>query len=218
MSDDTKIEPAAEEWRAVAGYDALYEVSSEGAIRRVAGPDSRGWMRQQRVLRPALDPYGYLCVALSKSGRMRTFRVHRLVVVAFLGPRPSGLEVNHIDGNKRNNGAINLEYITNEANQLHAVAHGLKATGARNGHAYLSIADVAVIRQLRSDGASRADVAQRFGIPHLDYVTRITSGKVWQADALAPYLPSDDHDVTPLHPETHPGLTPSLERKLRDQM
>jgi hypothetical protein len=182
------VDYSMENWRMIIGYEGLYEVSDEGSVRRVAGPDSRGRNRQQRVLRPAVDPHGYLCVALSKNAQMHTFRVHRLVAVAFLGPRPDGLEVNHKNGDKRHNAASNLEYITNEANQQHAVTNGLKASGERNGAARLSRADIDAIRRLRNDGASRAEVARRFGISHLDYVTRITSGKVWQS---ASYLPPE---------------------------
>lgn len=167
------------EWRAVEGYKGLYEVSNDGRVRRVAGPDSRGHHRQQREMRSAVDGPGYRIVALCKNGKMRTLRVHRLVARAFIGPCPAGKEVNHKDGDHFNNSDGNLEYVTNAENQAHAVRIGLKARGERNGSAKLSESDIAAIRALRSSGVSRADVAQRFGIKHIDYVTRISSGKVW---------------------------------------
>lgn len=52
--------------------------------------------------------------------------VHRLVAMAFVKGMVSGKEVNHIDGNKRNNAASNLEWVTKSENQLHAYKIGLR--------------------------------------------------------------------------------------------
>lgn len=62
----------------------------------------------------------YKQVILSKDGVMQSFTVHRLVALVFIGPRPDGHEINHLDGNPSNNALSNLEYVTPIANRHHA--------------------------------------------------------------------------------------------------
>lgn len=78
--------------------------------------------RRGRVLRPQPHNNGYRTV--SPDGRKHK-TIHSLVAAAFLGPRPDGCDVNHIDGDKTNNAASNLEYVTRKENMQHAMATGL---------------------------------------------------------------------------------------------
>ena len=81
--------------------------------------------RPGRVLRARKDKGRYLLIGLRRPGGGQcTTRVHRLVATAFLGPLPEGHETNHKDGDKANNRAGNLEYLTNSENQLHAYLNG----------------------------------------------------------------------------------------------
>lgn len=109
-----------EEWRPI--LDGLYEVSNTGRIRRAA-PGRSTWVG--RELKAQLIPNGYLHVMPVINGKNRNMYVHHLVSEAFLGPCPEGYEVNHRDGNKTNNQADNLEYVTRKENMQHAIAHGL---------------------------------------------------------------------------------------------
>ena len=68
---------------------------------------------------------GYYVVNPSIDGRNVLMYVHRIVADAFLGERPAGVEVNHIDGDKLNNAVSNLEYVTHERNMAHARGMGL---------------------------------------------------------------------------------------------
>lgn len=112
-----------EEWRPVPAFEAWYEVSSLGRVRRIkqACGTTIG-----KVLRPGRNRLGYPYVVLSREGRVTTHTVHKFVAGAFLGPRPDGLDVNHIDGDKANNRAENLEYCTRAANLSHAYRVGLR--------------------------------------------------------------------------------------------
>lgn len=105
-------------WKTIVGTNGEYQVSDTGLVKTT---------KTGRILRPAIDARGYERVCLFKMDRDRRYKVHRLVAMCFI-PNPNNLpQVNHIDGNKRNNNAANLEWITNEGNMRHAKEHGLRA-------------------------------------------------------------------------------------------
>jgi hypothetical protein len=76
-------------------------------------------------LHPILSFHGYPVVCLSLNKQM-SVAVHKLVALAFLGPRPKGMEINHINGDKTDNRLVNIEYTTRSGNQLHAWNIGLQ--------------------------------------------------------------------------------------------
>lgn len=124
-----------ERWLPIAGYEGIYSVSDAGRVRSEGREyvDSAG--RHRRVLPLVVsqrDRNGYLAVRLWRAGCGTDFHTHRLVAAAFL-PRANGTEVNHIDGVKANNRAVNLEWVTQAENIAHAVRHGLYPCGDRNG-------------------------------------------------------------------------------------
>ena len=106
------------EWKAIEGTNGEYLVSSTGAVRAA---------KTGRILKPIIDHRGYERVCLFKMDRDRRWRVHRLVAQAYI-PNPKNLpQVNHKDGNKRNNAVWNLEWTSNEENMRHANKTGLRA-------------------------------------------------------------------------------------------
>lgn len=153
-----------EEWRSVVGHEGRYEVSSLGRVRSL---DMAPGERYSRAAKPGRilklnTTHTYLRVSLV---RHRYAYVHHLVAEAFRGARPlphSGpgrYEVNHRDGNKRNNRSDNLEWVTSTQNHLHAVDTGLHPMrGADNHQAKL---DVAAVRMIRAEYQRR-----RPGLPH----------------------------------------------------
>lgn len=93
-------------WRDIVGYEGLYEVSNLGNVRR-----------DGRILRPQTRQHGYLSVWLYRVGdRRKQFSVHRLVAEAFCENPNNYSEVNHLDENKQNNRADNLEWCTRKQN------------------------------------------------------------------------------------------------------
>lgn len=116
----------AEEWRAI--LDGDYEVSNLGRVRR-ARPGRKTWAG--RLLATTRMKIGYLKVSPVVNGKNVYMYVHVLVAEAFLGPKPEGHEINHIDGNKANASAANLEYVTHTGNMQHALRMGLLPTGQR---------------------------------------------------------------------------------------
>ncbi len=102
-------------WKPIPGFPG-YEASDLGQIRSsartVKHPRARELRIRGRVLRPRLDKSGYQCVT-PRVGGITVYRtVHSLIALAFLGERPQGLVVNHIDHDRRNNRLTNLEYCT----------------------------------------------------------------------------------------------------------
>lgn len=102
-----------EEWRDVVGCEGCYEVSNLGRVRGVARTlkDGRCW--KPRVMKLIKHPAGYLQIRLSSAnGIKNTYKVHRLVAMAFI-PNPNNLpQIDHIDGNRANNTAENLRWCT----------------------------------------------------------------------------------------------------------
>lgn len=79
-------------------------------------------IRSGKILKQSISqPCGYIRHNLTDCGRRLSFRLHSLVAQYFIGPRPKGMQVNHIDGNKTNNHVSNLEYVTPKQNNIHAL-------------------------------------------------------------------------------------------------
>ncbi|WP_202980718.1 HNH endonuclease [Alteromonas sp. RKMC-009] len=99
----------------IPGYENLYEVSSLGRVSNY-----------RKIMKTYSINSGYQAVKLSKDGKKKSFLVHRLIATAFV-PNPENKPVvNHIDGNKLNNAASNLEWVTTAENLQHARDTGLK--------------------------------------------------------------------------------------------
>ena len=106
-----------ENWKAVKGYEGLYEVSDKG---RVKG------LKRNRILKNIVDSLGYVRVSLCKENKPKAHKIHRLVAEHFLKPSEYKI-VNHIDGNKENNSVENLEWCNASQNRKHACDTGLAA-------------------------------------------------------------------------------------------
>lgn len=115
-----------EEWRPVAGYEGLYEVSDLGRIRSVKNEKTK---HRGLVLSQAHNRGRYRQVTLKKGGHGRTLMVHQVVAHAFLGEQKPGLEVRHLNGDKEDNGVANLAYGTKSENMKDMVRHGTHRFG-----------------------------------------------------------------------------------------
>lgn len=107
-----------EEWKDIPGYDGEYRVSNLGRVISV---------KSGCVLKPMDEGHGYLIVHLWRERKKKAARVHRLVAEAFV-PNPEGKpQVNHMDCNRKNNMAGNLEWCTARENREHSVRMGRAA-------------------------------------------------------------------------------------------
>lgn len=164
-----------EQWLPVVGYEGRYEVSDHGRVRKTNGHIMK--QRVRRGLYPVLSLYG-------GTPYTRTFPIHQLVAIAFLGPRPEGMETNHKDGDKLNNRVENLEWVTKKDNCLHRF-HVLGKRnlpilrGSDQPTSKLTDDEVLEIRRLADQGRlPQTEIAKRFGIDQA-MVSLIKSRKRW---------------------------------------
>ncbi|WP_430228026.1 NUMOD4 motif-containing HNH endonuclease [Paraburkholderia tropica] len=138
-----------EQWKSVVGYEGFYEVSDLGGVRSLDRPGGRGCsdaVRHGRVLKPFVDSgNGYLAVNLSKCGKARKRTVHTLVLEAFVGPRPMGMEGCHGDGDRTNARLGNLSWDTPSKNWDDKRRHGTATVGERSPSAKLTEDQVSMI-------------------------------------------------------------------------
>lgn len=139
-----------ERWLPVVGYEGLYEVSDHGRVRSldrfIPSPRGKSGKRRHkgRILAATVSPAtGYRTVTLADAagGRKLYYAlVHRLVLEAFVGPCPDGMECCHKDLDRSNEALSNLRWDTRSANTLDAVNHKTNANARRThcprGHPY----------------------------------------------------------------------------------
>lgn len=157
-----------EVWKVVPGYPN-HQVSSSGKCR---GP--RGEMKGC----PATGPIPYVQYNLVG----KTFLAHRLVMEAFVGPCPEGMQVRHLDGDYTNNDISNLAYGTPRENAEDKQRHGTTVRGERHPLSKLTEESVALIRALYAAGdVTQRDLAEKFGVaPSL--VSRVIKGQSWKEE------------------------------------
>lgn len=151
-----------EEWRDIAGYEGLYQVSNLGQVKSLR-------YSKARILKPHLNDSGYPRVGLVRPGRaalskrLRHFCIHRLVARAFHAEKRNPLhnEVAHLDGSRTNARADNLQWVSKVENRSHRKLHGTEICGERHGNSKLT---EAAVRHIRSANATRSDLASIYGV------------------------------------------------------
>lgn len=119
-------------WEPIPGLEGLYSANEYGEIKSEDRPvdfyaSNRRikYIKKGRVLKQTKNSKGYLCVSIHKDGKQRVIESHLLIAKTFLPNPENKPQVNHIDGNKKNNCIENLEWVTARENLLHAFRTGL---------------------------------------------------------------------------------------------
>lgn len=105
-------------WKDIKNYEGLYQVSNLGNVRSLNHIRKNGkkenqlYLHKGKILKPAVQNIGYKFVVLSKEGKSKGFRVHRLVAQAFIENPNNYNCINHKDENRLNNCVDNLEWCT----------------------------------------------------------------------------------------------------------
>lgn len=152
----------SEEWKSIIGYEGLYEVSDFGRVRSldrevVCG---NGTVRNYKgkILKQFIDKQGRPEVILSKNGKGHNKLPHSLVAQAFIGKRPEGYHVCHINGDSQDNRLSNIRYDTVSQNAIDIYRYGSKKMK-------LSIEQVLEIRKLYATGKyKQIELAEKFSI------------------------------------------------------
>lgn len=111
-----------EVWKDIEGYEGLYQVSNLGRVRSL----NYNHTDKEEILKPCFNHNGYLRVGLCKNGKRKPYRVHRLVGDAFVpGRTKEKCFINHIDKNRANNRADNLEWCTCQYNGEYSCAKSI---------------------------------------------------------------------------------------------
>ncbi len=106
-----------EQWKNIEGYEGHYMISNQGRVKTLKP-------RSEDILKSRINKHGYNYCSLSLNGKAKQFKVHRLVLQHFT-PNPNNKpHVNHLDSNRSNNVAENLEWCTQKENTVHAWKHG----------------------------------------------------------------------------------------------
>ena len=126
-----------EEWKYIQGFEGFYQVSNLGNIRsvdRTVKTHHGNRIVKGKKLSPSKSKQtGYYQIHLYKFGCVYRYNVHSLVAKAFV-PQNGKSYVNHKDGNKENNSADNLEWVTNAENHYHAVLIGANKNYGANSY------------------------------------------------------------------------------------
>lgn len=171
-----------EKWKRVPGWTG-YKISSFGNVKFRRFEE---WQPCKQFLRST--GIGYKFIILRRgNGVYKRESVHRLVLLAFVGP--SALVVNHLDGNRHNNRLENLQYVTVQENNIHAIeVLGMEYTrGSKNTEARMTEDGVLEARKRRAEGAPYRELAEKLGVS-IGTIRKACLGQSWK-HVLGPLAP-----------------------------
>ena len=169
-------------WKDVVGYEGLYQVSNLGRVKSLEKINPHnGNVFKEKVLSQNKSRL-YNQVRLSNKGLAKTLTVHRLVAKAFIPNPKNKPQVNHIDGDKRNNHVENLEWCTASENRVHALDNNLVNVPFGTSHHACKLTEKQVL-EIRAKYAagthSQHKLMAEYGIAR-GSVIRILKRKVWK--------------------------------------
>jgi len=174
-----------EVWRDVVGYEGVYQVSNFGRVKRIK--PSNGAV-SGKVLKPGVNKNGIKNVNLCYESRPKSYTIHRLVALAFLGDPPTERHVvAHNDGNPSNNRLANLRWATPAENSFDQVKHG---TQKGKHHGRKSTLTEEQVIAIRADHRPSSVIGPEYGI-HPGTVTQIRRRETYK------YIPPREGDYGP---------------------
>ena len=160
-----------ESWKLIKDFP-LYQVSNYGRIRSF-------WTGEWVILNGSLANNGYVQQTL-KHIKSTVKHVHRLVLEAFVGLRPDGLQCNHKDGNKTNNVLSNLEWVTQSENAIHSYANGLqsKVMGEQHSQAKWKDGEIWLLKKMLFFNTNKHVISKTFKMS-IRNINKIAHGDRW---------------------------------------
>lgn len=153
-----------------------------------------------RPIKPGrVGPYSYLHVSLRRDGKTHQYYVHHLVLAAFVGPKPPGMECLHRDGNPGNNGLGNLRWGTSAENSEDTVRMGRQTFGELVPQSKITDEIALDIFRLRNGGCTHREIAKFHGISR-SIVGAVLRKETWKHVALPQFPPTPDRSLIPCPP------------------
>ena len=174
------MEQDAERWMPVLGFEGFYEASDMGRVRsvpRLVRFGTRGAMRTTGgvVLSPVMGSRGYPVVNLTRPGVRRQLFLHKVVLEAFTGGRPEGMEACHNNGETTDARLENLRWDTRSGNHKDKRKHGTWQVGEKANNSKLT---EEVVIEIRKRGLSAAQAQREYGLSKTN-AKRIVRGDTW---------------------------------------
>jgi hypothetical protein len=170
------------EFREIPGFPG-YRINQRGDLESCRGIGGKDKGKLTGVWRPSksyMDSSGYRCLTLRSNGRYVHLRLHRAILMAFVGPPPNPqYQGRHLNDDRTNNTLGNLAWGTAKDNAEDKIRNGRNNNGEKNGGAKLTEANVIEIFTLKASGLKAREIATRFGI-HWVHVYRILRGEKWK--------------------------------------
>jgi len=157
-----------------------YRVGDDGSVwtRKMRGSRDGSLTNDWRRLKAYTDRRGAQHVTLCNGTKPKTRTVHSLVMFAFIGPRPSGMDICHNDGNPANNTVDNLRWDTRKGNMADMIRHDRSTRGERHRLAVLTELQVIDIKRRSNSGAVGRMLAKEYGVSYAQ-ISRIKNGIRW---------------------------------------
>lgn len=169
-----------ETWKAVVGYEGIYEISDLGNMRSVPRIDIKGVPRGGHQMKFRLEKAGYYSVSCYLNGVHKRKKVHVLVAEAFIGPRPSSdLVCRHLNDIKTDNVLTNLAWGTHKQNKADSRVNGTMMKGEKSHLAKLTVEKVREIRTRSAAGEKGADLGREFGV-NKETIYAIVKRRAWK--------------------------------------
>jgi len=159
-----------EKLKKIKGFEHMYSISNDGYVFN---------HKKGKILKSSVNTSGYPMLILRKDNKNHAKMIHRLVALHFVsGMTDVKNEVNHKDGNKKNNHYSNLEWCSRSENALHGFKKGLLVSGSKNNFAKLTEHEVSKIKSLKGQ-MTQKEIATLFNVSQSN-VSYIHSGKSWK--------------------------------------
>lgn len=175
------------DWKDIPEYEGYYEINRNSEIRSkervvesliVKTGTVRKIKRSSKPIKKRLDHKGYWIVILSKNSKPKTLKVHRLLMITFVGK--SDLVVNHKNGVRTDNRLENLEYCTHRENILHGrkyLGHN-SVRGELCGASKLNEIKVLAIVTLNKSGFNFSQISKLYNV-NRQSIANVCQGKTW---------------------------------------
>lgn len=171
-----------EQWKDIPGYEGYYEISNLGRVKALARQKATKWggyfWTKEHIKKSYPQSDGYLQIGLSRDGTKKNHLLHRLVGIAFI-PGDSSLEINHIDFDRTNCRASNLEWETRLGNVDYSLKNGRYNNKFGRGIVVKLTPDC--VREIRESRGiiKHTDLAKKYGVS-VGTISCIQRGVYWK--------------------------------------